>query len=409
MEAQKIKDPIRPEFDRRGAGGLINPLKNPAKILVRGVNWLGDAVMSTPALSRCREAHPEAHIALLTPAKLAELWQHHPAVDSIWPIADKETAWSVGRRLRRETFDLAVVLPNSFRSALEVWLARIPIRIGYQGQWRRGLLTQAVASRSAAVPMRKRSEREIRHLIQSKTVPQAFAATNSTNSAHHIHQYLHLMSYAGASSEPVPPRLVVTEAEVKAFWERWQIAANDSRPLFGLNPGAEYGPAKRWPAERFVEAAVEIQRQTNCHWIIFGVQAESELAASIAAQIQAAVQPQSPIANRPLPTPSVHNLAGRTTLRELAAGLKACRVLLTNDSGPMHVAAALGTPVVALFGSTSPVLTGPGLPGEGRHSLLQAEVPCAPCFRRRCPIDFRCMNGISVEAVVEAVVWAQPN
>jgi heptosyltransferase-2 len=100
------------------------------------------------------------------------------------------------------------------------------------------------------------------------------------------------------------------------------------------------------------------------------------------------------------------NLAGKTNLGELCAGLKLCRTLLTNDSGPMHVAAALGTPVVALFGSTSPELTGPGLPGDARHQLLRANAPCSPCFLRECPIDFRCMNGINVERAVEAVLRA---
>jgi len=373
----------------------------PAKILVRGVNWLGDAVMSTPALLRLREAHPQPQIAILTPAKLADLWRHHPAIDSIWPIAERESAWSVGRRLRGETFDLAVVLPNSFRSALEVWLARIPMRVGYRGQWRRGLLTQAIAARSGNVPMRKRSGGEVRRLIQINPAP---AVQEFSNAAHHIHQYLHLVNCLGASSKPVAPQVVVTEDEVKDFLVRRQLESNGSRPLFGLCPGAEYGPAKRWPAERFVAAACEIQRRTGCQWLIFGGGSETSLAESIRTQIHEAASRLSPMANRQSPILFVQNLAGQTTLRELAAGLKACRVLLTNDSGPMHLAAAVGTRVVALFGSTSPMLTGPGLTGDARHSVLQARVPCAPCFRRRCPIDFRCMNGIRVEEVIEAVV-----
>ena len=111
----------------------------------------------------------------------------------------------------------------------------------------------------------------------------------------------------------------------------------------------------------------------------------------------------SAIASPPL---AIWNLAGKTSLRELMALLKLCRVLLTNDSGPMHVAAALGTPVVVPFGSTSPELTGPGLPGDARHRLLKSDAPCAPCFLRECPIDFRCLNGITVERVVEAVLQA---
>jgi heptosyltransferase-2 len=165
--------------------------------------------------------------------------------------------------------------------------------------------------------------------------------------------------------------------------------------LSGLNPGAEYGPAKRWPRERFVAAAVELQRRTNCHWWIFGGKTDEPLASGIAAEI---------VATKSGPPESVRCLAGQTSLRELCAALKACDLVLTNDTGPMHVAAAVGTPVVVPFGSTSPELTGPGLPGDPRHRLVKSSTPCSPCFRRECPIDFRCMNGISVQSVVEAAM-----
>ena len=167
-----------------------------------------------------------------------------------------------------------------------------------------------------------------------------------------------------------------------------------TQPVFGLNPGAEYGPAKRWPVERFIAAAQEIQKQTNCVWLMSGGKGDIAIASQIASQ---------------LPSANFHllNLAGKTSLRELMSLLKLCRVLLTNDSGPMHVAAALGTPVVVPFGSTSPELTGPGLPGDPRHRLLKSDAPCSPCFLRDCPIDFRCLKGIAVERVVEAVLSVQ--
>ena len=164
-------------------------------------------------------------------------------------------------------------------------------------------------------------------------------------------------------------------------------------PIFGLNPGAEYGPAKRWPVEKFISAAKEIQQRTNCAWILFGGKGD----ATITNQIESAIRNQKS---------EIINLAGITSLRELMALLKLCRVLLTNDTGPMHVAAALGTPVVVPFGSTSPELTGPGLPGDARNLLLKSDAPCAPCFLRECPIDFRCMNGISVGRVVETILLA---
>jgi heptosyltransferase-2 len=362
------------------------------------VNWLGDAVMATPALMRLRERFPEAHITLLTPEKLSDLWLHHPAVNEVVPFADDEGLISVSRRLKGENFDLALVLPNSPRSALEIWRARIPNRVGYARPWRNWFLTQLVQERSDAVAMRKRSVNEIQRLIRSPAPAQLSTLNPQLVSAHQIHQYLHLVAALGANPEPLAPRLVVTEDEVTVARKKFgleQMAAS-GRPLLALNPGAEYGPAKRWPIERFIEAARQIQQRTNCFWVILGGRGDTGLGARVSAEIE---------------PPSSHftlhaNLAGQTSLRELMTLLRLCRVLLTNDTGPMHVAAALGTPVIVPFGSTSPELTGPGLPGDPRHHLLKSDVPCAPCFLRECPIDFRCMNGISVGRVVEAVVEA---
>jgi heptosyltransferase-2 len=191
----------------------------------------------------------------------------------------------------------------------------------------------------------------------------------------------------------VAPQLFVAPAEVAAARQKFGLE-NNARLVLGLNAGAEYGPAKRWPAERFMAAARQVQAQTHCVWLLFGGKND----AVTAAQIESALGPG----------PAVINVAGRTSLRELMALLQCCRVLLTNDTGPMHVAAAVGTPVVVPFGSTSPELTGPGLPGDARHQLLKSGAPCAPCFLRECPIDFRCLNGISVERVVAAVMSAMP-
>ena len=194
----------------------------------------------------------------------------------------------------------------------------------------------------------------------------------------------------GASPEPLAPQLAVTPEEITAALKKFGLEKT-AAPIFGLNPGAEYGPAKRWPVENFIAAAKKIQSRTNCTWLLFGGKSDMAITNQIASQ---------------LPTSNSHllNLAGQTSLRELMALLKLCRVLLTNDTGPMHVAAALGTPVVVPFGSTSPELTGPGLPGDARHRLLKSAAPCSPCFLRECPIDFRCMNGIKVETVVAAVL-----
>ncbi len=367
---------------------------NPRRILVRGTNWLGDAVMTTPALRRLREKFPAAHIALLTPDKLRDLWTHHPAINEVISFAPDQNVISVGWRLRAGKFDLALMLPNSPRAAIESWFAGIPHRIGYARPWRNWFLTQTIAPRAGAVKMHKRSVSEIRQLVAAdvsrRVTSDGRVLTNAATSAHQMHEYLHLAAALGASPEPLSPQLMVTPDEIEAAKKKFGLG-EIRRPIFGLNPGAEYGPAKRWPLEKFISAAREVQNRTPCTWLAFGGKADVGLAHRIESAI-------------PSPPSAVFNLAGKTSLRELMALLKICRLLLTNDSGPMHVAAALGAPVVVPFGSTSPELTGPGLPGEARHRLLRSDAPCAPCFLRECPIDFRCLNGISVESVVEAVL-----
>ena len=363
----------------------------PRRLLVRGVNWLGDAVMTTPALRRLREALPKAHIALLTPEKLADLWVQHPAVDEIIAFQKDESIFSVGKKLRAGKFELALVLPNSPRSALEVCFAGIPQRLGYARPWRNFFLTRAVAPRAAAVTMHKRTLAEIKNLTAS-ALPSA-VQTAYPKFAHQIFEYLHLAAAAGANSEPLAPQLVVTPAEMAAVKLKFNFGkAANGRAFFGVNPGAEYGPAKRWPVGKFIETMRKIREQSTGNWIIFGGRGDLALAQQI----------EKTFADGP----SVFNLAGQTSLRELMAALKLCRVLLTNDTGPMHVAAALGTPVVVPFGSTSSALTGPGLPGDPQNQLIQSTAPCAPCFLRECPIDFRCMHDIEVGPVAAAVIAA---
>ncbi|HTB83990.1 MAG TPA: lipopolysaccharide heptosyltransferase II [Candidatus Sulfotelmatobacter sp.] len=380
---------------------------DPRRILVRGVNWLGDAVMTTPALLRLREKFPGAHIAILTPEKISELWKSHPAVDEVISFKAEENIFAVAGKLREGSrvgvpkieirdggtpslpgkFDLALVLPNSPRSALEVFLAGIPQRIGYSRPWRNLFLTQAVASRARAVKMHKRTAEEIRQLVADNQKLKTQDA-KLPSSAHQVHEYLHLAAALGANPEPLAPQLAVTAEEIGSAKKKFGLE-NISQPVFGLNPGAEYGPAKRWPAEKFIAAAKEIQKQTNCVWLIFGGKGDVALAERIESALRT-------------PHSALQNMCGRTSLRELMALLKCCRVLLTNDTGPMHVASALGTAVVVPFGSTSPELTGPIFSPNAK--ILKSDAPCSPCFLRECPIDFRCMNGIAIESVVEAVL-----
>lgn len=357
----------------------------PAHILVRSVNWLGDAVMTTPALRRLRECFPQARITLLAPAKLAGLWQHQPDISDCVALPESGGVWAAGKLIRTVAPDLALILPNSPRSALEAWLGRVPRRIGYARPWRNWLLTTVVPARPDRIRMRKRSVAEIQELIR-RNVP----ATVYPLSAHQTNEYLELVAALGASPAPCPPRLAVTEDELREVREKFLRGgpSRDGRVLIGLNPGAEYGPAKRWPVERFAEVAKSLADYAV--FLILGGKGDVALAGELEQALQAA-------------RAAYVNAAGRTTLRELCALLRCCRVLLTNDTGPMHLAAALGTPVVVPFGSTSPELTGPGEPGSNAHRLLRCGAPCSPCFLRECPIDFRCMTGITAESVRQAV------
>ena len=367
----------------------------PARLLVRGVNWLGDAVMTTPALQRLRERFPRAQITMLTSNKLAELWERQPWIDAVEIFRDGESPWIVGRRLGRHDFDAALVLPNSPRSALEVWLAAIPHRVGYAATWRNCLLTSRVPHPPGWQPMRRRGIREIKRLAQQANNSQA--RSEDTPYQHQTRDYLHLVSALGANPAPMAPKLELEAQEIEtamtACLGKIQLGKAFSNfrnaTWLGLNPSAAYGPAKCWPFERLIKVVQEVsQRVPHSSWLTFGSESDHGVCERIAAASPG----------------RVINLAGKTTLRQLMALLKACRVLLTNDSGPMHVAAALGTPVVVPFGSTSPELTAPGEIGDPRHHLLSSTAPCAPCFRRACPIDFRCMREISADRVIDAML-----
>ena len=183
---------------------------------------------------------------------------------------------------------------------------------------------------------------------------------------------------------------MVTPEEIEAAKKKFGLD-KISKPIFGLNPGAEYGPAKRWPVEQFIAAAKEIQQRTNCVWILFGGKGDQPLTAQIESAIR---NPQS----------AIINLAGKTSLRELMALAETLPRFAHQRHRPDARRRRARHAGRRAFGSTSPELTGPGLPGDARNHLLKSDAPCSPCFLRECPIDFRCMNGISVERVVQALV-----
>jgi heptosyltransferase-2 len=242
--------------------------------------------MTTPALLRLREKFPQAHIALLTPDKLRELWLHHPAVNEAISFAPGEGIFAIGKKLRGGKFDLALLLPNSPRSAIEPWLAGIPQRVGGARPWRNCFLTNAIAPRADAVKIRKWSVAEIKKLISQTPDPRPQIPT----SAHQIHEYLHLVAALGANPGPIAPQLFVTPEEIEFVKSEFNLDNKTyRRPCFGLNAGAEYGPAKRWPVENFIMAAREIRHRTDCTWIIFGGRADKALAEEIAQGIDSGV------------------------------------------------------------------------------------------------------------------------
>jgi heptosyltransferase-2 len=222
--------------------------------------------------------------------------------------------------------------------------------VGFAGHWRRWLLTDV--------------------LVGEWQRPTA---------THFVHHYLRIVKHLGGSDEPATPRIVLTTEELQSVDSLLGDAAQ-APAVCALAPGAEYGPAKRWLPGRFVEVA----KHANCRWVILGGPNDAAVCKPIADGIGL----------------KAINLAGKTTLRQLCAVLARCRVLLTNDSGAMHIGYAVRTRVVAIFGSTEPAATGPQ--GEG-HAVLRHKVECSPCFLRECPIDFRCMKRLEASEVVRAV------
>ncbi|MEO5717219.1 MAG: glycosyltransferase family 9 protein, partial [Chthoniobacterales bacterium] len=311
----------------------------PFRILIRGSNWLGDSVISIPAVRAIKRGRPDAHVTVLAPAKIAAIWRLVPEVDEVLSL-DKKSLWRARGLMRsRPRFDVGIVFPNSFRVACELWLAGVPRRVGYGGHRRRWLLNQVVRR------------------VERKGPPR-----------HQVEEYLDIARSLGV------------EAEVGEIAVLPVGPGNGAASKIGLCPGAEYGPAKRWLPERFAAVAAA----SGGEWLLFGTEKDAAVGAEIASVLG----------------DQCRNLIGQTTLEQLIEELRKCRLLLTNDTGTMHLATLLGVPVVAVFGSTEPTLTGPL--GSG-HRVVRHQVECSPCFLRECPLDFRCMKAVGVEEVVARV------
>jgi heptosyltransferase II len=330
-------------------------------IIIRMPNWIGDAVMATPLIADLRHQFPEAQITAMCQGKIGELLLANPHLNEIFTFSRPnefiryQATRQLIARLRQGKYDLGLLLPNSLSSAWWFWRGAVKERIGFATDGRSLLLT-----RRPPLP-KERGE----HLVLT---------------------YKRLLQPLEIAISTTKPQLFVTKEEMDAAA---LLLAAHKVPLqgtvIGINPGAAFGAAKCWPKEKFRALAKKILEKTNAHLLFFGDAQTAPLVHEICANLPSRVV----------------NLAGLTSLRELIALLKQCSLFLTNDSGPMHIAAALQVPLVALFGSTDPFVTGPYQHGT---IIRKDNISCAPCFRRVCPIDFRCMQRIEVDEVYSVIL-----
>jgi heptosyltransferase-2 len=327
-------------------------------VLIVGPSWLGDAVMMGALVARLKAAAPDRRIAVLTPAHLVDVVARLPGVDETLVNPFAHGALKLGDRRRfgrslRGRFDEAYVLPHSWKSALVPWFAGIRRRVGFVGEARWGVLTDARPLDEAALPRM-------------------------------VDRFALLAEPRGTArpGETPAPRLAVSANETAATMAR--LGLDVDRPAIALCVGAEYGPAKRWPAAHFAALARRAADAGCAAWAIGGP-GDAPLGASAAASADGALD----------------DLTGKTSLAEAMALLAAAAVVVTNDSGLMHVAAALGRPIVALYGSTSPEFTPPL---SEAATVLRLGLDCSPCFERTCPLGhFKCLNDLAPDQVWRAV------
>ena len=348
-----------------GNGQIVHDReKAPKRILIRATNWIGDAVMSLPAVRAVRERFPHAYIAVLARPWVADLYACETAVNRIIlytgkpGFRDLRAKFRFARNLRRERFDLAILLPNAFEAAALARVAGVREIIGYDRDRRGWMLSRRIpVPRAGEIP------------------------------PHERFYYLEMLRRAGLIDRLPEGDAIRLEgsAAFAAAGRRAFAGYGITQPVIGLSPGAAYGTAKRWLPEGFAATAKELAREQGAAIGLFGSRAERELCETIAAQIA--------------PHARVVNLAGETTLRGFMELAAACLVFITNDSGAMHIASALAVPTVTVFGATNPVTTGPT--GD-RARVVREPVSCSPCLLRECPIDHRCMTRVPASRVVDA-------
>ena len=329
------------------------------RILVVGPSWIGDTVLAQPLFKLLHARHAPLALDVLAPRWTLPLIERMPEVRHAIgnPVGHGElrlgAQWSTARDLAREEYWQAIVLPNSLKSALMPFLAGIAVRTGYRGELRWGVLND----------VRRLDEKRLAQMAQR------YAALG--------------LERGEAPPAALPaPGLRVDDAQRRATLAKLGLDAG--RPVAALCPGAEYGPAKRWPARHFAVLAQRLAAQGRAVWLV-GSPGDAPSGAEIAAASGGAAR----------------DLCGRTSLGEAIDVLASADLVVSNDSGLMHVAAALGKPLVALYGSSSPAFTPPLAAGA---SILKLELPCSPCFQRECPLGhFKCMVDLAPELVLAAI------
>lgn len=337
------------------------PSETPKNIIVRMPNWLGDLVMATPLLADLRHHYGQARITVMCQSNVAPLLEENPHINEILSF-NKPSGWIHAQQrdiidpLRFGSYDLGILTTNSFSSAWWFWIGHVENRIGYATNLRSLLLDKAV-------PLPKNIEQQ-----------------------HQVVTYKMLLKPLGIPISETPLELFVSAQEHQAALAMLAKFGVDLKKnvLVGINPGAAYGTAKCWLPDRFTHVTRRLLEDPEAYIVYFGDSNGAALVNDICKEM-----PERVI-----------NLAGKTTIRELMALIQVCDVVLTNDSGPMHIAAALKRPLVALFGSTSNVKTGP----YNHGTVIHKHVECSPCYKRVCPIDFRCMTRIEVDEVCNAIL-----
>ena len=335
------------------------------KVLIRSANWVGDAVMSLPAITSVRLSFPRAEIAILAKPWVAELFRHGPSVDRVILYQDRgihqgiHGKWRLAKELKKEKFDLSVLLQNAFEAAFIAYLARIPRRAGYDTDGRNFLLTHAVTR-----------DQEIKK-------------------NHQIDYYLGMVEALGfVRAGRIPHLGVPSERQEEACRMLDALGIKEMEEIIGISPGATYGSAKQWFPDRYGKLAERIGKDLGARILVFGSRGDKKVG------LQVCHHSGVPLID----------LTGLTTLSQAMALIARCRLFITNDSGLMHVAAALNTPLIALFGSTNSQRTGPR--GE-LCRVISKPLSCAPCMKPECPERRQCMEQISVDEVYEEVrkIW----